>query len=163
MMLRTALLSLAASLTLAGAARAQTAVTLEGRCEKLVVAGRDVTATCKDTVVNAVSRNRTSFDFATRDGRSLSFTGNGAQQERTDETDALQPINLVVPGETGKEGIVRNPVVAVGSCSFRTPEAGKTAIVCEATAATGRFEGVFVTDAKDADAKNAPGTGAPKN
>ena len=132
----------------AGPASAQTAIKLEGSCEKLIIAGLDITQNCKDTMMNTVSRNRASFDFSAWDGRGLSFSGSGAQQERTEETDALQPINLVVPSETTSEGVVRGPLVAVGSCSFSTPSEGKTAITCEANAAKGRYEARFVTDAK---------------
>lgn len=160
MMLRTALLSLTAALAMAGQVHAQATIKLDGRCERLVIAGKDLSEACQDTLTNGVARSRASFEFATKDGRSVTFSGNGAQQERTEETDPLQPINLVIPGEKGADGIVRNPVVAVGACSFKSPEPGKTAIVCEANAATGRFEGTFVTDAKDA-TKDA--AGAPKN
>ena len=155
MTLRIALLALGAALATTGHAQAQASIVLNGTCERLVIAGQDLTSACQPTLTNGVARNRASFDFTTKDGRSLSFSGNGMQQERTEETDPLQPINLVTPGEKGADGIVRNPVVAVGACSFKTPEPGKTAIVCEATAASGRFEGTFVTDAKDA-AKDSP-------
>ncbi|MCJ2036967.1 hypothetical protein [Methylobacterium sp. J-068] len=151
-------LVLAAAPLLAGLpAMAQTAVKLDGRCEKLVIAGKDVTATCKGTLMNTVSRSRTSFDFAA-EGRSLSFSGNGAQQERTEETDPLQPINLVIPSETTKDGVVQGPLVAVGSCTFSTPQPGKTAITCEANAAKGAYQGTFVTDAKAPDAAKENGS-----
>lgn len=143
-------LTLALALTpalLASPSLAQTAVKLEGVCEKLVIAGKDVTPFCRPTLMNTVSRNRTSFDFAA-EGRSLSFSGNGAQQERTEETDPLQPINLVIPSETTKDGVVQGPLVAVGSCAFSTPQPGKTRITCEANAAKGLYQGVFVTDTK---------------
>jgi hypothetical protein len=153
----TCLVLLAAPLLTAAPAFAQAAVKLEGRCEKLVIAGQDVSATCKNTLMNTVSRNRTSFDFAA-EGRSLSFSGNGAQQERTEETDPLQPINLVIPSETTKDGVVQGPLVAVGSCTFSTPEPGKTAITCEANAAKGTYQGIFVTDAKAPEAGKTGGS-----
>lgn len=140
-------------------ASAQTAVKLEGRCEKLVIAGKDVTPSCRGALMNTVTRNRTSFDFAA-EGRSLSFSGNGAQQERTEETDPLQPINLVIPSEATKDGVVQGPLVAVGSCGFSTPQPGKTMITCEANAAKGLYQGIFVTDAKTPDAPKA-GAAAP--
>jgi len=148
-------LVLAGPALLTGPALAQTAVKLEGRCEKLVIAGQDVTATCKGALMNTVSRSRTSFDFAA-DGRALSFSGNGAQQERTEETDPLQPINLVIPSETTKDGVVQGPLVAVGACSFSTPTPGKTAITCEANAAKGVYAGTFVTDTKAPPGAPAP-------
>jgi hypothetical protein len=139
-----------ATLLLADPAVAQTAVKLEGRCEKLVIAGQDLSGSCKGTLMNTVSRSRTSFDFTTGDGRSLSFSGNGAQQERTEDTDPLQPINLVIPSEKTKDGVVQGPLVAVGSCTFTSPQPGKTAIACEANAAKGRYEATFVTETKSA-------------
>lgn len=149
-----------AALTLPAPASAQTAVKLDGRCEKLVIAGQDVSASCKGTLTNTVSRNRTSFDFTTGEGRSLSFSGNGAQQERTEETDPLQPINLVIPSERTKDGVVQGPLVAVGACSFSTPEPGKTAIACEANAAKGLYAATFVTETKPAAGEPKPANDA---
>ncbi|MDP4024536.1 hypothetical protein Q8W71_18080 [Methylobacterium sp. NEAU 140] len=141
-----------AGLCLPQAASAQAALRLDGTCEKLVIAGRDASAGCAGTLMNAVSRNRTSFDFTASDGRILSFSGNGAQQEATEETDPLQPINVVSEGAAGA------PTLAIGACRFSTPEPGKTAIACEAKAADGRaYAGTFVTAAK-----SAPGAPAGK-
>ena len=92
---------LCALLGLPSAARAQAALRLEGTCEKLVIGAQDLSTACSNVLMNAVSRNRTSFDFTTSDGRTLSFSGNGAQQEATEETDPLQPINAVVVGKDG--------------------------------------------------------------
>lgn len=130
-------------------AAAQTAFKLEGTCESLVVAGRDVSAQCASSLTNAVSRNRTTFDFMTKDGQVVSFSGNGAQQEATEETDPLQPINVVSESKTGSE--VGAPVLAIGACRFSTPEPGRTGIACEAKTADGRvYSGTFVTAAKTA-------------
>jgi hypothetical protein len=140
---------LCALVSLPSGAHAQAALRLEGTCVKLVIATQDLSSSCSNVLTNAVSRNRTSFDFTTTDGQTLSFSGNGAQQEATEETDPLQPINVVT---TGKDG---GPILAIGACRFSTPEPGRTAITCEANAADGRpFAGTFVTAAKAA-------TGAP--
>lgn len=154
-MFRAALIctALAAS---AGTAQAQTAVKMEGRCEKLVIAGLDITQNCKESLTNSVSGNRTSFDFAAWDGQSLSFAGSGAVQEATELTEQLQPINLVTPGQSSKEGIARSPAPAVGSCRFSTPAPGKSAITCEATSQGKTYAGTFVTDAKPKDAPAKP-------
>ncbi|MCJ2122749.1 hypothetical protein [Methylobacterium sp. J-077] len=144
---------LCALFTVPSAANAQAALRLEGACEKLVVDGRDLSASCGNVLMNAVSRNRTSFDFTASDGQALSFSGNGAQQEATEETDPLQPINLVMVGKTGA------PTLAIGACRFSTPEPGRTAITCEASTADGHaYAGTFVTAAKAAE--KAP-TGTP--
>lgn len=130
-------------------ALAQAAFTLEGTCEKLVIAGRDASAQCANTLSNAVSRNRTTFDFTTKEGQVVSFSGNGAQQEATEETDPLQPINVVSESRSGSE--VGAPVLAIGACRFSTPEPGRTAIACEAKTGDGRvYAGTFVTAAKAA-------------
>ncbi|MER2269701.1 hypothetical protein [Methylobacterium oxalidis] len=154
---RTPLLALlaAAAVTAAPAARAQTALTLTGTCERLVIAGQDLSASCRGTLMNTVARSRTSFGFASSEGQNLTFSGTGAQQERTEESDPLQPINLVSPGRSGPEGVVQTPTPAVGACRFATPSPGKTAITCEAEAGGKAYAGTFVTDAKAPD-------GAPK-
>lgn len=132
---------------LAAPASAQTAVKLEGTCEKLVIAGQDLSGACRGSLTNTVSRNRTSFDFTAEGGQTLSFAGSGAQQERTEETDPLQPVNLVIAGKDGAAA----PTLAVGACSFSTPAPGKTAITCEANApGGGAYAGTFVTAARAA-------------
>ncbi|MCJ2137158.1 hypothetical protein MKK69_24470 [Methylobacterium sp. J-026] len=146
---------LCALVTLPSAARAQAALRLDGTCEKLVIGTQDLSASCRNVLTNAVSRNRTSFDFSTSDGRTLSFSGNGAQQEATEETDPLQPINVVTTGTDAA------PTLAIGACRFSTPEPGRTAITCEASAADGRpFAGTFVTVARAA--AGAPAAPAPR-
>lgn len=125
-------------------------IRMQGRCERLVIGDADLSASCGDVLVNTVSGSRTSFDFLAKDGQTLSFSGGGAQQERTEDNDPLQPINLVVPGRRGKDSIVRNPAPAAGACRFTTPEPGKTMIDCEVTSQGKTFAGAFVTDARDA-------------
>lgn len=150
-------LALPSATLLAGPVLAQTTVNLEGTCQRLVIAGQDATASCSPTLANSVERRRASFGFTAGDGQSLTFSGTGAQQERTEETDPLQPINLVVYGQKGSDGVVQNTVPAVGACTFSTPSPGKTAITCEANSAgKGRFEGVFVTDTKPASGAPSP-------
>jgi hypothetical protein len=154
--LRLVLLSAALAIPAATGALAQTAFKLDGACEKLVVADRDVSAQCSPTMTNGVSRNRTTFDFTTKDGQVVSFSGNGAQQEATEETDPLQPINVVSESKSGSE--VGAPVLAIGACRFSTPAEGRTSIECEAKTADGRaYAGTFVTAAKA-----APGAPVPK-
>ena len=122
------------ALLAATAARAQQAeVKLEGTCGKLVIAGQDITPSCRPSLTNVVVGTRTSFDFAASDGQTLSFSGAGAQQELTELTDPLQPISLVVPGQRSADSIVRNPAPAVGACRFSMPSPGKSMIACEAT------------------------------
>nr|WP_238258581.1 hypothetical protein [Methylobacterium gnaphalii] len=143
---------MAALAACAGTAQAQTVVTMEGHCEKLVIGGQDITPNCKEKLTNTVIGNRTSFDFSANDGQTLSFAGSGAQQEATEITEALQPINLVTPGQSNKDGIVRSPAPGVGSCKFSSPEPGKTQIACEANSQGKSYAGTFITDTKPKDA-----------
>ncbi len=160
---RAPLLALLGLLAAGPALAQQTDVTMKGRCERLVIGGVDVTQNCKEQIVNTVARGRTTFDFAASDGQTLSFSGSGAQHERTEETEQLQPISLVVPGMKSKEGIARSPAPAVGACTFSTPEPGKTRIACEATSQGKTYAGVFVADVKTGaqPSQDAP-SGAPK-
>lgn len=148
---------LAAALICAAPSSAQTAVTMTGSCKRLVIADEDLSASCTGTLTNLVARDRASFDFATRDGRTLSFSGNGTPQERTEDSDPLQPINLVVPGTGGTAGGgAPTPVLAIGACRFSAPGPGRTGIDCEAASPDGKsFAGSFV-------AVSAPDPGAPK-
>lgn len=128
-------------------ARAQTVLRLEGTCQSLLIDAQDLSASCTGTLVNAVSGGRTRFDFTAGDGRTLTFSGNGAQQERTEETDPLQPINLVLVGSLG--GQPGAPTLAIGACRFSASPPDRTTIACDARAADGRaFSGTFVTTAK---------------
>ncbi len=112
---------LCALVSLPSAAHAQAALRLEGTCEKLVIGTQDLSGSCSNVLTNAVSRNRTSFDFTTSDGRTLSFSGNGAQQEATEETDPLQPINAVAIG-TGRRA---RPWPSAPAASPRRNPAGR--------------------------------------
>lgn len=160
-----ALLGALAGLIAAGPAAAQQAeIRMEGQCQRLVIGGQDITQNCKEQLVNTVSRGRTTFDFAAWDGQTLSFSGSGAQHAATEESEQLQPISLVVPGMTSKEGVARSPAPAVGACKFSSPEPGKTMIACEATSQGKTYAGVFVTQAKsdaksDANSDARPGAG----
>lgn len=146
---RLALTCAALVLALPGPAFAQTALRLEGTCQKLVIDGRDVSASCLGRLANTVSRDRTSFEFAAGDGRSLSFSGNGAQQQATEETDPLQPVNLVLVDRSGDRS--GTPTLAIGACRFSSPGPGRTTIACEASTADGRvFAGTFDTAAQAA-------------
>lgn len=156
MTIRTAT-ALALLLMGSGAQAQQADVTMKGKCEKLVIAGQDITQNCTERLVNVVARGRTSFDFTASDGQTLSFSGAGAQQEATEFTEPLQPISLVVPGRKEKDAVLRNPAPAVGSCKFSTPEPGKSMIACEAKSQGKDYAGVFLTDAKSTDAKPTDG------
>ena len=153
------LLALLGALAAGPAAAQQGAeIKMTGQCERLVIGDKDVTQSCKEQLVNTVSRGRTTFDFAAEDGQTLSFSGSGAQHEATEETEQLQPISLVVSGLKNNEGIVRSPAPAVGACRFSSPQPGKTQIACEASSQGKTFAGTFITDAKSDSKAGGDGT-----
>ncbi|WP_298952674.1 hypothetical protein [uncultured Methylobacterium sp.] len=136
-------------LVLAGAARAQSPnrVVLKGTCERLVLGGREV-AGCRDELVNTVQGRRTSFDFTAGDGTGVSFSGTGAPQEKQEEfgVDALQPVSVVVLASRSPGGdVLRETLVAVGSCRFPAAAPGTSTVACAADTQRGRFEATFTS------------------
>ncbi|BAQ47817.1 MULTISPECIES: hypothetical protein [Methylobacterium] len=144
---------------------------LKGTCDKLVVAGKDVTPTCGDGLANLVQGRRTSFDFTSSDGTTISFSGTGMPQDRQEEVgvDALQPVSAVILTVKGSDGgITRDTLMTVGSCRFPASPPGRSIVACSADTQRGRFEGTFTTvsdgAAKDAGPKDAaPKDAAPKD
>ena len=121
---------------------------LKGACEKLVVAGKDVSPTCGESIVNTVQGRRTSFDFTSSDGTTVSFSGTGMPQDRQEEVgvDALQPVSAVILSVKGPDGgITRDTLMTVGSCRFPQAAPGRSTVACAAETQRGRFEGTFTT------------------
>ncbi|GJD63251.1 hypothetical protein [Methylobacterium frigidaeris] len=121
---------------------------LKGTCETLVVAGRDVSPTCGESIVNTVQGRRTSFDFTSSDGTTVSFSGTGMPQDRQEEVgvDALQPVSAVILSVKGPDGgITRDTLMTVGSCRFPASSPGRSTVACAADTQRGRFEGTFTT------------------
>ncbi|MFH6785652.1 MULTISPECIES: hypothetical protein [Methylobacterium] len=151
----TLLLLLGLSCTVESHAQPLTRNVLKGACEKLVIAGKDVSPTCSDSLVNMVQGRRTSFDFTSSDGTTVSFSGTGMPQDRQEEVgvDALQPVSAVIlTVKTADGGITRDTLMTVGSCRFPASAPGRSTVACAADTQRGRFEGTFTT-ASDA----APG------
>ena len=148
-MTRAGLVPLLFVLLLATAARAQDA-TLQGTCERLVIADQDVSASCKGSLLKLVSPTFASIAFSAAEGRTLSFTGGG-----TKDADGVTelPITLVAPGVTSKAGISRSPTPATGACRIAHRDGG-TAFACEASAQGKRYAGTFLASGK-ADASTA--------
>lgn len=119
--------------------------TLQGTCERLVIAGRDATPACDGKLLNTNYRDsRSGFYFVTKDGAALTFSGLGKRQVKPHPDRAVQPIDLVIFGYGGQHD--RAP--AVGECDFTNPEARPSRITCRASTAGGVFEAVFLTDGR---------------
>ncbi len=146
--LLTLLLLLGLSCAVESHAQPLTRNVLKGACEKLVVAGKDVTPTCGESIVNMVQGRRTSFDFTSSDGTTVSFSGTGMPQDRQEEVgvDALQPVSAVILTVKGPDGgITRDTLMTVGSCRFPQADPGRSTVACAADTQRGRFEGTFTT------------------
>ncbi len=91
-------------ITLGGqSASAQTALSSKASASRWSSRGRMSARNAVRSSPTALARNRTTFDFATKDGQIVSFSGNGAQQEATEESDPLQPINVVSESKAGSD------------------------------------------------------------
>jgi hypothetical protein len=78
-------------------------VSLEGRCEKLVMHGMDFTRNCGTKILNTnYSDSRSGFYFVTTDGAALTFSGIGNQQVKPHPERAIQPIDLLIFGYKGQ-------------------------------------------------------------
>lgn len=144
----TLLLLLGLSCAVESHAQPLTRNVLKGACEKLVVAGKDVSPTCGETIVNTVQGRRTSFDFTSSDGTTVSFSGTGLPQDRQEEVgvDALQPVSAVILTVKGTDGgITRDTLMTVGSCRFPPAGPNRSTVACAADTQRGRFEGTFTT------------------
>ncbi|TGD94253.1 hypothetical protein [Methylobacterium nonmethylotrophicum] len=158
MLTRLVTLLLLIGLACAAESRAQplTRNVLKGACEKLVIAGRDVSPTCGDSIVNLVQGRRTSFDFTSSDGTTVSFSGTGMPQDRQEEVgvDALQPVSAVILSvKSADGGITRDTLMTVGSCRFPPAASGRATVACAADTQRGRFEGTFTTSSDAAPGK----------
>ncbi|MER2263704.1 hypothetical protein [Methylobacterium oxalidis] len=122
-----------------------TFVSADGTCERLVVAGRDVSRTCKGRLLNTIYKNgRVGFYFIGEDGSALTFTGMGSAQVKPDPDSAVQPIDGVIYGAGGRSERAR----AVGTCRFSNPYKPPGTVRCRADTEKGAFEAAFTTDGK---------------
>ncbi|AWN41103.1 hypothetical protein [Methylobacterium durans] len=151
-MIRPAALALAAILVPPGAVRAApepaalpTFVSADGICERLVVAGRDLSRSCKGRFLNTIYRNgRVGFYFIAEDGAALTFTGMGSDQVKPNSDSAVQPIDGIIFGTGGRSERAK----AVGACRFSNPYKPPGTVRCRADTERGAFEAAFTTDGK---------------
>jgi hypothetical protein len=140
------LLGAALALTTAGAIQSAPAIAqiavVKGRCERLILSGRDLTHQCTSNLINTSWNkiNRTGFYFVTADGLALTFSGIGHQQVKVSDDRAIQPIDMLIVGG--------DKFASVGSCDFSNPYKGVPAkVICSLTTERGEhFEGIFLTD-----------------
>ncbi|GEP09084.1 hypothetical protein [Methylobacterium gnaphalii] len=136
---------LAGAAVMVKAAEVPTLATVTGTCERLVIAGQDVTGQCTGSLLNtSYATGRVGFYFVTGDGGALTFTGLGSAQVKLDPDTAVQPVDGVIFGFKGQYDRVK----AVGMCRFTNPVAQPGSVSCSAETPGGAFAAEFVTDGK---------------
>jgi hypothetical protein len=126
-------------------------VVVEGACQNLTVGGEDHTTDCKGTLLNTeYSDERTGFYFVTTAEQvTVTFSTRGDQEQKIDADTVTAPVDMVIVSSGGKIDRLQ----ATGTCQFGNPYKGPMLIECTADSERGRFEGAFLTDGKEPDAK----------
>jgi hypothetical protein len=126
-------------------------VVVEGACQNLTVGGEDHTTNCKGTLLNTeYSDERTGFYFVTTAEQvTVTFSTRGDQEQKIDADTVTAPVDMVIVSSGGKIDRLQ----ATGTCQFGNPYKGPMLIECTADSERGRFEGAFLTDGKEPDAK----------
>jgi hypothetical protein len=126
-------------------------VVVAGACQNLTVGSEDHTADCKGTLLNTeYSDERTGFYFVTTtDQITVTFSTRGDQEQKIDTDTVTAPVDMVIVSSRGKI----DKLQATGTCQFGNPYKGPMLIECTADSERGRFEGAFLTDGKEPEAK----------
>ena len=125
-------------------------VGVEGACQNLTIGGEDHTTNCKGTLLNTeYDDERTGFYFATTDQVIVTFSSRGDQEQKIDTDTVTAPVDEVIVSSGGKIDRLQ----ATGACRFGNPYKGPMLIQCTADTERGRFEGAFLTDGKQPDAR----------
>lgn len=118
-----------------------------GKCDKLIVAGKDVTKQCKNEVASLPMPGGVVM-FIFNQGKTLiGFSGDATKLAGDNKTGIAGVPVIDVNIRSGKEP----KIIAVkdGLCKFSDPYSGKPAIVtCTAKTAEGTFTGSFKSNGK---------------
>jgi hypothetical protein len=122
---------------------------LSGRCERLVIAGEDVSHVCRGPLYNATYRSgRISFLFPggeaeTNTGLMVSFSGT-EQRREGDRTQLL--LDRITLAGSEDEGAATE--AAEGICEYGDSSSGPMRVSCAGRTGTGDFIGIFASDGK---------------
>ena len=143
-------LAVQAALALAAPASAQDLsqlrswIFLRGTCERLVIAGKDVTGACRETVVNMTYHyGRSSFGFSDGSARMVSFSGTEQIREGDVVRQTLDAISIATQGALAPD-VASAP--ASGTCIFSDPYRGRSFIRCSARTRDGEFAASFTSN-----------------
>ena len=128
--------------------------TLEGTCEQLVVAGRDVAAECAGHLINSAHTDgRSGFSFFAA-GRVVDFVG--ADSAYVGNSATLHVDTILIAHAQGPTPPRPENMPARGTCTYTNPYAGVATILCAADTAQGPFRVRFRSNG------NPPGGGRVK-
>jgi hypothetical protein len=117
---------------------------VSGRCERMSLAGRDYSATCRGPVTNVrYQSGRTSFAFPTDAGLMVSFSGEDLARDGERLTLRLDRITIVTD-----ENPAATTEAAEGVCAFADFDSGPVTITCAGRTNSGDFVGIFASDGK---------------
>jgi hypothetical protein len=143
---------LAATLTATADAASQNfpgapgALTLAGKCAKLVVGKVDATKGCEAELASVTLVNGQVTFIFTSGGKMLGFQGDGTAIKPASNGNARMPLNLVVTGVGQK---MTGQVKVAGTCTMGNPYGGKPIdIECTAESKDTAFTGSFRTNGK---------------
>lgn len=118
-----------------------------GKCDKLIVAGKDATKQCKNSVASVPTPGGVVMFIFTQGKTLIGFSGDAKKLAGDKKTGIAGVPVLDVTIRSGKEPQVI--AATEGFCKFSDPYSGKPAIVsCTAKTAEGTFTGSFKSNGK---------------
>jgi hypothetical protein len=121
---------------------------LSGRCERLVIAGEDVSHVCRGPLYNATYRSgRLSFLFPGGEAETntdLMVSFSGTEQRRQGDRVQLRLDRITLAGN--EEGAATE--AAEGICEYGDFSSGPMRVSCAGRTRTGDFVGIFTSDGK---------------
>jgi hypothetical protein len=114
----------------AAAAELQNLASLAGTCERLVMAGKDLSAGCSGRIIqSAYDDGRTGFTVLVGD-KGVAITWSGIQGAKPDADSQLQSLDRVILN-LNIEGVAPTSTSMTGSCAYSNPYKGPMIISCQ--------------------------------
>jgi len=122
---------------------------LSGTCERMVLAGEDVSQYCRGPVYSTTYHSgRVSFAFPASDrpsGTDFIISFSGTEERRDGETVQLLLDRITIAPNVDENA---STTEAEGICEYGDPAAGPIRISCAGRTQAGDFIGVFASDGK---------------
>lgn len=122
------------------------ALTLAGRCSKLVVGKIDASKPCVNELASVTLVNGQVTLIFTAEGKMLGFQGDGTKIKPASNGNVTMPLTMVVTGAGQK---MTGQVKVTGSCTMGNPYDGKPVMIeCAAKSTDTSFASSFKTNGK---------------